>query len=261
MATYQLKFKIQESATTDVGALVYIGVFDTSGTQTDISSGVFVDLTTQLDLIKSYIDANFDIASFTTYTTTTSNGVIEIIFTCDISTDPLTNIAGFIFNINSASINVAYVYFNFTTSVTLVTCESCLDITKSACEASYNFKVGLTANTDYFVVLENSKGKEYSATITSDSIGAITIDATAPEFPEGMFIPESGIYTLRVFADDTKEVQELLTFGTTQYYCIQLSFIYSQTFTSDITGVYLLGSGGDSFSIIVDDNGSAISIA
>ena len=188
----------------------------------------------------------------------------DITFTWSgITVDPSTNSQGIPSSISLKDEDGQIFTFNWSavTTVAYTTCESCLDITKSACEASYNFKVGLTANTDYFVVLENSKGKEYSATITSDSIGAITIDATAPEFPEGMFIPESGIYTLRVFADDTKETQELLTFGTTQYYCIQLSFIYSQTFTSDITGVYLLGSGTDSFSIMVDDNGSAISIA
>lgn len=156
------------------------------------------------------------------------------------------------------------VFFGFnwfadtTTAITI--CQTCVPITKLTCEASYNFKAGLTPNTEYTIALENQKGKVYSALITTDSIGGFTIDATATEFPDGMFIPESGIYQLRAYTDSEMTILAPMIFGTTQYDCIELSFLYNQTFTSDIIGVYLLRIDELTTTVIVDDNGSAISL-
>lgn len=216
-----------------------------------------VAATGQPSLVEALDNLVLSIAIPITYTLNVGATTTEIIFTQNTSVSPFPVAIGL------ATDQTPYVYAPFIEAVQvtpLVTCETCAKITKLACQTSYNFKAQLTPNTNYWVALSNNKNKTYSAQITSDSIGGLTIDATAIEFPEGMWIPESGIYTMRVYSDAEMTTQELFTFDTTGYYCIELSFTYNQTFTSDITGVYLLRTDDVNLTVIVDENGSAISI-
>jgi hypothetical protein len=250
MATFTGQITVPNTYTWSAGGTYYY--FQ----QTSNSSGG-VSSTTDLD---AYLADLATVCNFTyTLTVGATTTVIDISFVDFVDTgggNPtaigITNDAGDVYF-------TAFTESSGNTDRTTI-CQTCVPITKLACEASYNFKAGLTPNTEYTIALENQKGKVYSALITTDSIGGFTIDATATEFPEGMFIPESGIYQLRAYTDSEMTILAPMIFGTTQYDCIELSFLYNQTFTSDIIGVYLLITDELTTTVIVDDNGSAISL-
>ena len=245
MATYNATLVVNNSDTYLLGS-TYVFLQDNGSGSGALSS-------TTLSEIVDEICVSLTMTSTITVGATTT----EIVFSQVATVSPIPVAIGF----NNDTGQYYYAPFIEAVQTTpLVTCETCAKITKLACQTSYNFKAQLTPNTDYWVALSNNKNKTYSAQITSDSIGGLTIDATATEFPEGMWIPESGIYTMRVYSDAEMTTQELFTFDTTGYYCIELSFTYNQTFTSDITGVYLLRTDDVNLTVIVDENGSAISI-
>lgn len=148
--------------------------------------------------------------------------------------------------------------FTTASSTTTTTCPTCLELTKSACQSSYTFVAGLTASTVYYVVIENHRGKRYVQQVTTDGSGDFAIDATAPEFPEGFFIPEQFVYTLKVYTDSDLTIEADITYNNTIYNCIALSFIYSVTTTSGFDGVDLWVN--DTLDFVIDDTFNTISV-
>ena len=127
-----------------------------------------------------------------------------------------------------------------------------------ACEDSYTFEAGLTPSTVYYVVIENNRNKRYVQQVTTDGSGDFSIDATAPEFPVGFFIPEQFKYTLKVYSNSTLMNQEDITIGTTIYNCITLGFVNTVTTTASANfGVDFLID--DELNVIVDDLGNTFS--
>ena len=108
---------------------------------------------------------------------------------------------------------------------TITVCDTCQQLTVKACETQYELTTGLTPATLYTVALHAANGNTYLQEITSDANGDITIDAAL--FPEGAFVPESGGYIVKVYADDSLGTPLTITVGLTQYTCINLNFTYA----------------------------------
>ena len=87
-------------------------------------------------------------------------------------------------------------------TVDTIICPTCQEITRTACESSYSFVAGLTPSTVYYAVIENNRNKRYVQVVTTDGSGDFAIDADAPEFPIGFFIPEQYKYTIKVYLDE-----------------------------------------------------------
>lgn len=152
-----------------------------------------------------------------------------------------------------------YSYFDLIdTPAETTVCPTCYEINKSACEDSYTFVAGLTPSTVYYVVIENNRNKRYVQQVTTDGSGDFSIDATAPEFPVGFFIPEQFKYTIKVYSNSTLMNQEDITIGTTIYNCITLGFVNTVTTTASANfGVDFLID--DELNVIVDDLGNTFS--
>ena len=155
-------------------------------------------------------------------------------------------------------------YVNFATldlveEATTTVCPTCQEITRTACESSYSFVAGLTPSTVYYAVIENNRGKRYVQVVTTDGSGDFAIDADAPEFPIGFFIPEQYKYTIKVYSDSTLINQQDLTVGSTIYQCITLGFVNTVTTTASADfGVDFLID--DELNYIVDDLGNTFSV-
>lgn len=185
-----------------------------------------------------------------------SNNVYTLEFLIDDS-QSLPTFVGFIDdNTNQYSFPI-YVVPDCPPAETTV-CPTCYEINKSACEDSYTFEAGLTPSTVYYVVIENNRNKRYVQQVTTDGSGDFSIDATAPEFPIGFFIPEQFKYTIKVYSNSTLMNQEDITIGTTIYNCITLGFVNTVTTTASANfGVdFLIDDYG---SYIVDDLGNTFS--
>lgn len=144
-------------------------------------------------------------------------------------------------------------------TVETTTCPTCQEINRSACEDSYTFVAGLTPSTVYYVVIENNRNKRYVQQVTTDGSGDFSIDASAPEFPIGFFIPEQFKYTIKVYSDSMLINQQDLTVGSTIYTCITLGFINTVTTTASANfGVDFLID--DELNFIVDDLGNTFSV-
>lgn len=138
-------------------------------------------------------------------------------------------------------------------------CPTCYEINKSACEDSYTFVAGLTPSTVYYVVIENNRNKRYVQQVTTDGSGDFSIDASAPEFPIGFFIPEQFKYTIKVYSNSTLMNQEDITVGSTIYKCITLGFVNTVTTTASANfGVDFLID--DELNFIIDDLGNTFSV-
>jgi len=192
----------------------------------------------------------------------TGNGTYrDVVFTWSgITIDPSTTSQGTPLGISLKDEDSQVFLWNWSEATsTTTTCPTCLELTKSACQTSYTFVAGLTASTDYWVVIDNNRNKRYVQQVTTDGSGDFVIDATAPEFPEGFFIPEQFTYTLKVYttADLTTEAE--ITYNNTIYNCITLSFIYTVTTTGSIgAGVDLWVD--DSLNFVIDDTFNTISV-
>lgn len=178
-----------------------------------------------------------------------------------ITTDPTTTLDGDLisFVVKDEDSQYYSVRWSLVTADTTTTCPTCLELTKSACQSTYTFVAGLTATTDYWVVIENNRNRRYVQQITTDGSGDFVIDATAPEFPEGFFIPEQFVYTLKVYTDEDLTTEAEIIYNNTIYNCIALSFIYTTTTTGSIgTGVDLWVN--DSLDFVIDDSFNTISV-
>lgn len=152
-----------------------------------------------------------------------------------------------------------YSFFDLVEEAETTVCPTCYEITKSACEDSYTFVAGLTPSTVYYVVIENNRNKRYVQQVTTDGSGDFSIDASAPEFPIGFFIPEQFKYTIKVYSNSTLMNQEDITVGSTIYQCITLGFVNTVTTTASANfGVDFLID--DELNFIIDDLGNTFSV-
>lgn len=138
-------------------------------------------------------------------------------------------------------------------------CDVCYSIQRPGCQTSYTLELDLTPATTYTVAFYSNNGNVYTQQVEAGGDGELVIDASAPEFPEGFFIPESGGYTVKIFTDTDLVDVVPFTVGANQYQCIQLSFQYVVTTTSSIQANfdYLIhDDDSDTNYFIIDDIGN-----
>ena len=139
-------------------------------------------------------------------------------------------------------------------------CDTCLELTRQACQESYTFDVDLDAATEYTVAITLPSGNIYTQEVTTNGSGSFTLDATAPEFPSGLFLPETGPVKIEVFSDGSLTTPLELLVNATEYTCINLNFAYITTTTSSLLPEFsfLLHDyeGEINFQIITDQNDS-----
>lgn len=111
-----------------------------------------------------------------------------------------------------------------------VACPDCQEKNFSACEASYTITAGLTADTEYTVVLTDRNEVRYTQLVTTDGSGNLTIDTT--DFPTGAFTPEFGGFTMVVYTDTEMTDPVDITAGGYTYGCVKLNFQHTVTTTS-----------------------------
>lgn len=149
--------------------------------------------------------------------------------------------------------------FGSTTTPTITECDVCYEIQKQSCQSTYTFQLDLTPATTYTVAFYANNGNIYTQEVEAGGDGELVVDATAPEFPEGFFIPESGGYVVKVFTDTDLATVVPFVIGSNQYQCIQLSFAYVTTTTSSVqaTFEYLIHDDDtDTDYFIIDDIGN-----
>jgi len=117
---------------------------------------------------------------------------------------------------------------------TPIACDECNDKVMSACESSYKIIAGLDAGTSYTVAMTDRNEVKYIQEVVADGSGDLTIDALAPEFPQGAFTPEYGGFTIEVFEDTDMTVKSVITEGIYFYGCVKLSFQHTVTTTSSL---------------------------
>ena len=119
---------------------------------------------------------------------------------------------------------------------TVTACPDCLEKNFAACAASYTITTGLTAATEYMVVLTDVNEIRYTQLITTDGSGNLTIDTT--DFPAGAFTPEFGGFTMEVYSDSELTTPVDITVGSLTYGCVKLRFQHTVTTTSYIPPVF-----------------------
>lgn len=270
MATYQAKIYINPLATFNSDSQLGISSFyNWTPSEGGFNIQYFGYTAASITDVLDYLGTIY-IAAFTNSTWTYSvdaNNVWTILFettdTIDWNNEGIVgnDLQIFAYAPDSAN-NLAGQYGIFelvTEPTTLTVCPTCYEINKSACEDSYTFVAGLTPSTVYYVVIENNRNKQYVQQVTTDGSGDFSIDATAPEFPIGFFIPEQFKYTIKVYSTSTLMNQEDITIGTTIYTCITLGFVNTVTTTASANfGVDFLID--DELNFIVDDLGNTFSV-
>lgn len=212
-------------------------------------------------LIESIMD-EFVVTYGGSYTITSSDDGTNTTYAIawvGLTTDPEDTASGEFVSLSIQDDGSTFFSAVFESVATATECESCYELSKASCEDSYVLSLDLTPATDYVLALYANNGNVYTQTCTANGSGELTIDATAPEFPEGFFIPESGGYVIKVFTDSDLTTVVPFIIGTNQYECIQLSFQYVTTTTSSIQAVfeYLIHDDDtDTDYFIIDDIGN-----
>lgn len=243
MATYTGQITVPNSDTWQIGGAGYYLFFQSAANIGSIASST--DLNDYISQVAVAIGFDY------TITVGSTDTIIDI--TWNFTDTGVGNPSAIAITSDQSSI-----YSTSLTTSTTTTCPTCLELTKAACQSSYTFVAGLTASTDYWVVIDNNRNKRYVQQVTTDGSGDFVIDATAPEFPEGFFIPEQFTYTLKVYTTAELTTEAEITYNNTIYNCITLSFMYSVTTTSSMAGVDLWVD--DSLNFVIDDTFNTISV-
>ena len=123
-------------------------------------------------------------------------------------------------------------YFFTITSDAVTACDTCQEKVFSACQASYTIVAGLTASTEYTVVLTDRNEVRYTQAVTTDVSGDLTIDMT--DIPSGLLTPESGGFLFEVYTDSGLTTKADITANGHIYGCIQLTFEHTTTTTNNL---------------------------
>jgi len=134
--------------------------------------------------------------------------------------------------------------------VIITQCDTCLELTVPACQDVYTITAGLTADTDYVVVLTDHFSNQYIIDVTSDADGDLAIDMTSSEIPQGFTTPEFSPVQIEVrLTDDGTD--EAITVNSVEYPCVKLNFVYRTDATPIVTW-FLMTDFGEP---ITDDGG------
>jgi len=229
MATYTNTITVPTGADFTSGQVIFY--FSSSG---NTSSPAYPTLAENIDYIKLYYEAGF--GGTLTFTNSTSGGnTIYVLTYVDPDNETIFGtILSLYLNTQAEVLQYGSNWIEEITPTETIVCPTCYEINRSACEDSYTFVAGLTPSTIYYVVIENNRNKRYVQQVTTDGSGDFAIDATAPEFPIGFFIPEQFKYTIKVYATSTLMNQQDITVGSTIYKCITLGFVNTVTTTASI---------------------------
>lgn len=104
-------------------------------------------------------------------------------------------------------------------------CDLCYEVTVPACQDTYNIPAGLTPDTYYTLILEDSNGNIYNNLSTTLPDGSFLL--TTSEFPDGMFNEWSGSYriTFSLGVGIVTEGDAELTIDGNTYFCIVMNFV------------------------------------
>lgn len=129
-------------------------------------------------------------------------------------------------------------------------CDTCLELTVPACQDVYTITAGLTADTDYVVVMTDHFNNEYTIDVTSDANGDLAIDMTSSEIPQGFTTPEFSPVQIevRLTADGADQA---ITNNSVEYPCVKLNFVYRTDATPIVTW-FLMTDFGEA---ITNDDG------
>lgn len=109
---------------------------------------------------------------------------------------------------------------------TLTPCDTCYVLAFPSCDDMV-FDLGLTAATQYYILIEDKFGNVYSHQYTSAAVtGKITLDISL--YPEEMFNQYAGYFTLTIKNALTDTSVVSFTISATTYDCCKFS-----TFSSD----------------------------
>ena len=116
----------------------------------------------------------------------------------------------------------------------LTICTECRQSNQQACGETYFIEAGLTSGDTYYAAITDRNNDVYIQAIIADANGDLTIDATAPEFPVGFWLAESGNKSITVYEDEEMTIVSDLTVGANVYTCMILTLQYMYTTTSGL---------------------------
>lgn len=116
----------------------------------------------------------------------------------------------------------------------LTICTECVQSNQEACGETYFIEAGLTSGDTYYAAITDRNNDVYTQAIMADANGNLTIDATAPEFPVGFWLAESGNKSITVYEDEEMTIVSELTVGANVYTCMILTLQYMYTTTSGL---------------------------
>lgn len=116
----------------------------------------------------------------------------------------------------------------------LTICTECRQSNQQACGETYFIEAGLTSGDTYYAAITDRNNDVYIQAIIADANGDLTIDATAPEFPVGFWLAESGNKSITVYEDQEMTIVSDLTVGANVYTCMILTLQYMYTTTSGL---------------------------
>lgn len=116
----------------------------------------------------------------------------------------------------------------------LTICTECRQSNQQACGETYFIEAGLTSGDTYYAAITDRNNDVYIQAIIADGDGNLTIDATAPEFPVGFWLAESGNKSITVYEDEEMTIVSELTVGANVYTCMILTLQYMYTTTSGL---------------------------
>ena len=136
---------------------------------------------------------------------------------------------------NAIDITSAFLFDIDTPPADLTICTECRQSNQQACGETYFIEAGLTSGDTYYAAITDRNNDVYIQAIIADANGDLTIDATAPEFPVGFWLAESGNKSITVYEDEEMTIVSELTVGANVYTCMILSLQYIYVTTTSLT--------------------------
>lgn len=102
-------------------------------------------------------------------------------------------------------------------------CDLCYELTAVSCYGQLRLDIGQMANRVMTAFVEDKFGNFFAQGVLTDGIGSITLQMA--DFPEGMFNPYSGIYTVSISTSSLQSTYENMTIEGDNYNCIKVKFV------------------------------------
>ena len=139
-----------------------------------------------------------------------------------------------LFNYNNIWVGIRLFDSSICPPADLTICTECVQSNQEACGETYFIEAGLTSGDTYYAAITDRNNDVYIQAIIADANGDLTIDATAPEFPVGFWLAESGNKSITVYEDQEMTIVSELTVGANVYTCMILTLQYMYTTTSGL---------------------------